>query len=232
MTNTETTLTPHERRKARARAYYYAHREEMRAQQRAYYHERVDKAAHAARIRKWRHENPERNRAVSRAYRKKNRARIYELEKKYNARNPEKRKQYRRTYYLRHRYDICKYTLDVYTFRSIETIQSLIPDRVAAYIQQWDFEACAHKRILRQLYRYNIYPSNQLYSDCYDAGMIAYLYTIHRCAWMRYDHVIPYLIKMIRILVTCALYVGRETENICQQNGFVQYHLDACSYGK
>ena len=232
MANTEKDLTPHERRKARQRAYYYANKEKIRAQQKEYYHKNIDKAAHAARIRKWRSENAERNRAVSRAYRKNNRARIYALEKKYRSREPEKYKMYRQKYYLNHRYDICKYKLEIYTFRSMETIQSLIPDRVAAYTQQWDFEEYAHKRILRQLYKFSIYPSNHLYSDCYDAGMLAYLYTIHRCAWMGYDHVIPYMSRMIRVLIICALHVGRETENLCQHNGFRQYRLDQCPYGK
>lgn len=244
-------LTKEERRKARQKAYYQANRDKIRQQQREYY-QSIDKAAHAARIRKYRQEHYERNLEVQRAYRKNNRERIHELERRYRERHREQlnaakrqywnehreeliqkkrlynasHKQEQRAYYQKNRYRLCQQKLEVYTLNSIRQIGDTCPERVAQYMRNWPFEEIADKFIHRQLSIWGILRHHQLYADCYDAGMIAYLYTVHRCALMGYQHVVPYLIKMIRVLTICALVVGRETENICQVNHFRPYRLD------
>lgn len=244
-------LTKEERRKARQRAYYQANRDKIRQQQREYYRS-IDKAKHAARIRKYRQEHYERNLEVQREYRKNNRERIRELDRRYRERHHEQikeaKRQYwnehreeliqkkraynaahrkeQRTYYQKNRYRLCQQKLEVYTVNSIRRIGVDCPDRVAQYMNIWPYEEWVEQLIRRQLSRWGIPKHHHLYADCYDAGMLAYLYTIHRCALMGYRHVVPYLIKMIRVLTICALVVGRETENICQTNYLRPYRLD------
>ena len=48
-----------------------------------------------------------------------------------------------------------------------------------------------------------IFPAQAHYADCYDAGMLAYLYSVHRCAYMGYAHIEAYTAKMIRIYLIC-----------------------------
>lgn len=234
MTEQEIELSPDERRKARQRAYYALNREKIRQQQREYY-QKIDKEVHAARVRKYRHEHHEQNLATQRAYRKKNRAHINEQDRIYRQKNKEKvqerqkkyansheeqirerRKKYYadnkerfHQYYVEHRYEFCLERLEGSSVRSMELIQQQVPDKVSLLFDKWSFEMIAHKKILWQLQRSGIYPGNRLYDDCYDAGMLAYLYTIHRCALMDYQHVEAYLWKLIRIFINCAIVVGK-----------------------
>lgn len=100
--------------------------------------------------------------------------------------------------------------------RSMASIQQQVPDIVSLFFEKWPFEMIAHKKILWLLQRNGIYSSNRLYDDCYDAGMLAYLYTLHRCALMDYQHVEAYLWMLIRIFINCAIVVGkREYPTYC-----------------
>ena len=227
-----TDLTPAQaKRQARQKAYYQAHRDEIRQQQREYY-QSVDKAVHAARVREYRRKNHDAFLAYRREYRAKNKERITE----YNRRSWEKRKAKReesqkerrmttveqrdsRTYYERNRYALCRRRLGEECFRAMEKVKAVCPERIEQYMEQWPFDAYADRRI-------KSHPQHHLYDDCYDAGMLAYLYSIHRCAMMEYQHVNQYIAKMVRIFVICALNAGRETENLCRESDLRLCHMD------
>lgn len=68
--------------------------------------------------------------------------------------------------------------------------------------------------------------------DCYEAGMLAYLYSIHRCAAMGCDYTVRYIRKMVRIYMICALVVYHDVKNLCQTNGFHEIQLDADAVGR
>lgn len=234
-----TDLTPAQaRRQARQKAYYQAHRDEMRKQQREYYRS-MDKAVHAARVREYRRRNHEAYLAYRREYRARNQERFAE----YNRRAREKRrlqKAEQRTkrgaeavasrmsgsYYERNRYELCRRRIGEECFRAMEKVKTVCPERIERYLEQWPFDAYADRRIKRQLWWYRIHPQHQLYDDCYDAGMLAYLYSIHRCAMMEYQYVNQYIAKMVRIFVICALNAGRETEHLCREHNLRLRHLD------
>lgn len=57
--------------------------------------------------------------------------------------------------------------------------------------------------------------------------MLAYLYSIHRCAFMSYNHVAAYIKKMIKIYIICALVVYDDSKNLCKANGFKEIKLNA-----
>lgn len=262
MNETTELLTAEERRRARGRAYYWAHRDQICQRQRENYRS-IDKAAHAARVRKYRQEHHERNLEIQRAYRANHRERIQELNRLYHERHreeqnasrrkywqehreellkkkriynathkeqrkaylaahPEKAEAYRaarrekkQEYYRRNRYKLCKQKLETDCYRSMTDIQQRCPEKVEQYMQRWPFEHFADRRIKGQLRWWNIKPQHRLYDDCYDAGMLAYLYSIHRCALMGYQHVEQYTAKMIKIMVICALHVGRGPGEQC-----------------
>lgn len=232
-----TDLTPAQaKRQAQRKSYYQAHRDEIRQQQREHYR-RVDKAVHAARVREYRRKNHDAYLAYRREYRARNRERFAE----YDRRSREKRKAQRaesqqgwqsaaqkdtRTYYERNRQELCRRRIGEECFRAMEKVRMVCPERIEWYLEQWPFDAYADRRIKSQLWWWHIYPQHYLYDDCYDAGMLAYLYSIHRCAMMEYQHVDQYIAKMVRIFVICALNIGRDAENLCRENGLRPYHLD------
>lgn len=283
-----TNLTPAQaKRQARQKAYYEAHKEEMRQQQREYY-QSIDKAAHAARIREYRKKNHEAYLAYRREYRARNKERFAEYDRRYREANREKcrevgrkywhkhreelieqkrayyqenreeilkknraynaehkaelqeKKRMRRkalqaksvqgkgtqSYYERNRYEICRRRIGEECFRAMERVKAVCPERIDRYLEQWPFDAYADRRIKSQLRWWHIYPQHHLYDDCYDAGMLAYLYSIHRCAMMEYEYVNHYIAKMVRIFVICALNVGREAENLCRENDLRLCRLD------
>lgn len=249
-------LTPEERNKAYRRAYYQKHKEEICRRNRERY-QAMDKEERTARSKKYRKEHREEYLQKNREYYQKNRkilcakrkmyrelhydeytqkwkqyanthkAEIQERQRKYYAANKERIKQNNKD----HEYEINRRLLHDYSLRSIEEIQAQIPEKVAQYMEQWPFQEIAHRRIVRQLYQYHIYSRDPLYQDCYDAGMLAYLYTIHRCAYMNYTHVEAYLGKMLSILIKSALIVGNEVKHICRQNHFQEYRLEEGVYG-
>lgn len=131
---------------------------------------------------------------------------------------------YRRTYEALVR--DCRRHLNRYLFTAMERARALCGDRIDLYFTRYPFEEVAELAIRRQLAAHGIYPSRGEYDDCYDAGMLAYLYTIHRCALLECDYVMPYLRKMIRINIRCARIVYRDSHNLCAINHFSEVRID------
>lgn len=203
-----------ERRRAERRLYRQEHREEMREKSRAYYQ------AHREEIL-----------ARNRAYRAAHREEI--LEKRRAARAAQRAAQQAgtapssaRSYYERNRYELCRRRIGEECFRALERVRTACPERVEHYLAQWPFDSGTERRIRAQLHLWHIYPQHHLYDDCFDAGMLAYLYTIHRCAMMEYQYVGRYFQKMLRVFIICALNAGREAETLCQANDLRLCRLD------
>lgn len=156
-------LTPEqlERRRLRARKYYQEHREQILAHNREYYRQK-GRAWHAERIQKYRHANHEIYLAKRREYRASHREYFRQLDQKYRQ---------------RHRVSISQKTIGEYCYRAIEKIQKKCPKKVDKLLQRYPFEEFASRRLRRQLRYFHICPFQARYDDCYDAGMMAYLYT-------------------------------------------------------
>ena len=133
----------------------------------------------------------------------------------------------RRRYYKDNRYRICNYSLNCYCPKAIKKIRDSCLDAVNDYMDRYSFEEYAERDIKKELSKNKISSSQSVYDDCYDAGMLAYLYSIHRCAAMQYNHTEAYIKKMIRVYVICALVLYNETKNLCRTNGFREIRLDA-----
>lgn len=234
----KTELTPEQaRRQTRQKAYYQAHRDEIRRQQQEHYRS-MDKTVHAARVRDYRHRNRDAYLAYRREYRARNRERFAQYDRraaeKRRAQKAERREERQiapapktpETYYERNRYELCRRRIGEECFRAMERVKAVCPERIERYLERWPFDAYADRRIRSQLRWWRIHPQHHLYDDCYDAGMLAYLYSIHRCAMMEYQHVNRYIAKLVRVFVICALNTGRETENLCRKNDLRQCCLD------
>ncbi len=132
-----------------------------------------------------------------------------------------------RQYYMENRVKLCRQKLTVYSYKSMAEIKSRIPDRVEEYLRAYPFEEFGDRLIRSTLLRrFSIRPRQAEYEDCYEAGILAYLYSIHRCADMACDYTVPYIRKMIRIYIICALVVYYDSRDLCRRNHFLEIRLD------
>lgn len=189
-----------QKRRDTSLAYYYAHKEECSAYSKAYY---------------------QRKKEEDTFYLKK----IYARQKAARRKNAPVPPPCRDPWEIK----VSRYrkTLSEYSYRSMESIQARYPRRVEQYFQNFPFDRYGHDFICNVLYRFRIYRDRAEYDDCYEAGMVAYLYSVHRCAALNCDYTIPYIRKMIRIYVLCALVIADDGRNICRSNSLRQIHIDA-----
>lgn len=204
-----------ETRRANSLAYYHAHKAERAAYAQAYYRrKRADDPDYFKR-------QNERNRERKRAQRRRRQEAAQSCPFPIPAPHPRRNV---RSYAAMVQH--CQLTLTRYVFTAMERDRAACGERVDDYFARFPFETYAERAILRRLAKFGIRTSHAEYDDCYDAGMLAYLYTIHRCAALSCDYTIPYLIKMIRIYITCACIVYRDTHNLCRINGLRELRLD------
>ena len=230
---------------ARIQKYRKENKEKISASRKAYRDN--NKESFKAYNKKYREEHIEKRLEKSQEYWYANRKHLLEQKKEYRINNKEKLAargkeyqennrakiaQYRKNYYEKNKYTLCYNTINRDCFKSMEQIKQLCPNSVNKYMLRYPFEEHAERYIKRELYGNRIFSSRELYDDCYDAGMLAYLYSIHRCAFMNYEHTIAYIRKMIRIYIICAIVVYFDARNICKANGFREVRLDALDGNK
>lgn len=151
---------------------------------------------------------------------------------KYYQEHREYFRQMNQRYRQQHRVSISQKTIGEYCYHTIEQIQQKCPNKVERLLKQYPFEGFASRCLRRQLRYFHIYPSQARYDDCYDAGMMAYLYTIHRCAYMGYSYVEAYMAKLIRIYLICAVIVFPDAQNLCKENNLRELNLDQLPYAQ
>ena len=225
-----------ERRKSYSREYNQVHSEERKVYSKEYYQRKKTEDPHYvkklnARSQAYRENHREERNRKRRENYEKNRilvcnqpnnykiseAKIYML--KNDCSNNNKIERYKKT-------------ISVYAYRSIESIKKQFPEAVDRYLKLYPFEQYGNKAITSTLSRNRIFPSHGEYADCFEAGMIAYLYSVHRCASMNCDYTVPYIRKMVRIYIVCAIVIYNDTKNLCRINGFREIRLDADSAGR
>ena len=177
--------------------------------------------------RAYRIKNKERINQRRREYYKKNREHLCAYHRAYYKKNQERIRAKQREYYAENRYERCRHSLNSYCVESIRSIGDTCKERVNEYTQRYPFEIYADPYIERMLRKKRISPNNPRYDECYSAGMFAYLYSIHRCALMKYSHVESYIKKMIKVYFVCAIVIYNETNNLCKTHGFRHVQLDA-----
>lgn len=117
-----------------------------------------------------------------------------------------------------------------YNDRAIEKVRRKCAERVEVLYEMFPFDGFAEKRLGQLLRKYRIAPNSGCYADCYSAGMMAYLYSVHRCAYMRYENVEGYIAKMLRIYLLCAIVAYKDAQNLCYENGFREVRIDQLDY--
>ena len=119
----------------------------------------------------------------------------------------------------------CKKTLNEYLYRSLERDKERNSSRIDDYFTKFPYELYGERAIKKRLGWFGIHKNKAMYDDCFDAGVMAYMYSIHRCGASGYDYFLPYLYKMIRIYILCALIIYNDSRNICKINGFNEINI-------
>ena len=111
-------------------------------------------------------------------------------------------------------------------YRAMEKVKGRREKEVNRLYEKYPYDGFAEKRLHQLLKHKHIYEGQGHYADCVSAGMLAYMYSIHRCADMGYTNVEGYIAKMLRIYIICAIVVYKDAENLCAENGFRQIRID------
>ena len=123
-------------------------------------------------------------------------------------------------------YSYYEKTINEYSYRSMERVRKICPEKVEALLLRFPFDDSRDKHLWQALRRCRIYPGQGCYDDCYSAGIQAYLYSIHRCALVGYTNVIGYIAKMQRIYLICAIVVYRNAAYLCKEHGLRETRLE------
>ena len=135
-------------------------------------------------------------------------------------------KEKRKQYYQKHRIEICKKIMGIYCERSIEKIQKVYSREVQDLFHEYPFEEYGERLIIIILRQYGIRDNSYEYAECFETGVMAYLYSINRFAVIKRIYVKAYIKKVIKIYIKCALVICNESKNICNENGFKHVELD------
>lgn len=117
--------------------------------------------------------------------------------------------------------------MDEYIPKVIETARMKAPEPIAKYYEKFPFDHYAEPHIKRNLRVNKIREHKLAYQECYEAGILAYMYSISRCVYSKIENVEGYIRKMIRISFVWGITIFDEGRNICSQNGFSRVHVDS-----
>ena len=139
----------------------------------------------------------------------------------------ERRKKRRRIYWENNKVRICRQIMDEYIPKVIETARMKAPELMIKYYEKFPFDHYAEPHIKRNLRVNKIWEHNLAYQECYEAGILAYMYSISRCVYSKIENVEGYIRKMIRISFVWGITIFNEGRNICRQNGFSRVYVDS-----
>lgn len=210
-----------EKRKAYSREYNELHKEERRAYSKAYYQRK--KAEDPCYVKKLNEKN-KKNRRL------KNPVSLVPAVMGNTVSLIKKLPKGKKTLTTEERYEklvkACKKTLNEYLYNSLERDRKRNSEKIQEYFMQYPFDEYGERAIKRRLGWFGIHKNKAMYDDCYDAGVMAYMYSIHRCGSSGYNYFLPYFYKMIRIYILCALIIYNDSKNICKINGMKQIYID------
>lgn len=117
--------------------------------------------------------------------------------------------------------------LDRYLPNAIRKISREIPEEISRLYERYPYEKYGEPYIRKKLRWCGIRDTRLEYQECVDAALLAYLYSIHRCAYCGYEYVEYYIRKMISISIVWGMVLANEDKYLCQENQLRQVRLDA-----
>ena len=90
--------------------------------------------------------------------------------------------------------------------------------------QKYNYEIYFQNNFRRICYYYQVKKNSYQYQECYDACLMAYLYSLCHCAIStkrdKDGYIMAYIRKIMKIYAIAALTVYNDANNICKINGF------------
>lgn len=132
----------------------------------------------------------------------------------------ERRREYKKQYYLKNRIKICKSVINEYCYRCIEKAKENHPNRMRRLYTKYPFETYGENCFKSLRYRFHIRKDSCLFQECYDASMLAYMYSVSRCCINveLEEYIIKYLYKVMKIYFICVLNIDKERKEICKEH--------------
>lgn len=124
------------------------------------------------------------------------------------------KKEYYKKYYLKYKIDICRKTIEDYCDKSIDKVYAANREKVQKLYELYPYEDYVDRCFNKMVRRFELRKNNELYRECYDVAIKAYIYTICRCSLKEdsEDLIRAYLYKMMRIYIICIfnIYYGEK----------------------
>ena len=116
--------------------------------------------------------------------------------------------------------------LNIYSYNGIARVTAQMGDTITYMYNDYPYERYFFPYFKKLCYKYAIRQCSYLYQECYDAGMLAYMYSICRCSVMKdkgnAEHVKAYIWKLVRIYFIAAIVIEKEFINVCREKGYKQ----------
>lgn len=138
------------------------------------------------------------------------------------------KKEKRKAYYQKNKYEICKKTIGEYADNSIERMNEINRNYIQQLYKEYPFEDYAVRCIKRVCIRFGIKRDSYLYDECFSIGAKAYMYSIGRCSVKKVNEQLirGYLYVVTRVFIICVLNTYDQSKQICKENGFKQISSD------
>ncbi len=140
--------------------------------------------------------------------------------------NQEKIKKYYRDYYIKNRVRLCEKRVEVYMSNAIKKIGVIMPDEISKLYDKYPFEVYGDPYLDKTLKIYGVRQNELAFAECYEAAMMGYIYSIHRCAYMGYTHTENYIKFMIRCFIRMGLVLANKERYAMQSENYEIVYLD------
>ena len=116
---------------------------------------------------------------------------------------------------------------DVYIWNAIWRLGEIVdPYEKRAYEERFPCERAL--TIAEHILKHRgIQRHNAIYDDCISDSFEVYLYTILRCAYMRYSHVENYFRFMVKIVIIWNWSISRELMEYCRKERLKLINIDS-----
>ena len=140
--------------------------------------------------------------------------------------NQEKSKRYYRDYYVKNRVKLCENKIEVYMPNTIKKIGAIIPGDIIKLYEKYPFEIYGSPYLSKMLKTYGVRQNEVAFAECYEAGMLGYIYSIHRCAYKGYTHTENYIKFMLRCCIKMGLVLANKERYAMKSENYEMVYLD------
>ena len=131
-----------------------------------------------------------------------------------------------KAYFQKNKVHIYKKLLNVYSWNAIKRIKNQSSHMVDEMYMRYPYDKYCSPYFNYLCLKYGVRQNAYLYQECFDAGMLAYMYSICRCSIMKdrddSEHIKAYIWKITKIYFKAAMEISNDSKNLCKENGFRQ----------